>query len=58
MQGRTCIVIAHHLGTIRRADLILVVKGGSIVESGTHDDLLARGGAYAELYSLQRLSST
>jgi subfamily B ATP-binding cassette protein MsbA len=58
MQGRTCIVIAHHLGTIRKADMIMVVKGGSIVESGTHDELLAHGGAYWELHSLQRLSST
>jgi subfamily B ATP-binding cassette protein MsbA len=58
MQGRTCIVIAHHLGTIRKADVILVVKDAAIVERGTHDSLLARGGVYAELYSLQRLSST
>ena len=58
MQGRTCIVIAHNLGTIRKADLIVVVKNAEIVERGTHDSLLARGGAYAELYSLQRLSST
>jgi ATP-binding cassette, subfamily B, bacterial len=57
MQGRTCIVIAHHLGTIRKADMILVVKDASIVECGTHDGLLARGGAYADLCSLQRLSS-
>jgi len=58
MQGRTCIVIAHHLGTIRKADMILVVKDSSIVERGTHDDLLARGGAYAEFFSVQRLSTT
>jgi subfamily B ATP-binding cassette protein MsbA len=58
MQGRTSIVIAHHLATIRNADMILVVKDAAIVESGTHDSLLARGGAYAELYSLQRLSAT
>ena len=58
MQGRTCLVIAHHLGTIRKADMILVVKDAAIVERGTHDSLLARGGVYAELYSLQRLSST
>jgi subfamily B ATP-binding cassette protein MsbA len=57
MQGRTCIVIAHHLGTIRKADLILVVKDAAIVERGTHDDLLARGGAYAELYALQRAAT-
>jgi subfamily B ATP-binding cassette protein MsbA len=58
MQGRTCIVIAHHLSTIRKADMILVVKDASIVERGTHDDLMARGGAYAALYSLQQVSST
>ena len=58
MRGRTCIVIAHHLRTVRAADVILVVKDAAIVERGTHDSLLARGGAYAELYSLQRLSST
>jgi subfamily B ATP-binding cassette protein MsbA len=58
MEGRTCIVIAHHLGTIRKADMILVVKDSSIVERGTHDDLLARGGAYAEFFSVQRLSTT
>jgi subfamily B ATP-binding cassette protein MsbA len=57
MQGRTCIVIAHNLGTIRKADMIVVVKNAEIVERGTHDSLLARGGAYAELYSLQRLGS-
>jgi ABC-type multidrug transport system fused ATPase/permease subunit len=54
MQGRTSIVIAHHLATIRKADMILVVKDTAIVERGTHEALLARGGAYAELYSVQR----
>jgi ATP-binding cassette, subfamily B, bacterial len=58
MEGRTCIVIAHNLGTIRNADTILVVKDAAIVERGTHESLLARGGAYAELHSLQRLSSS
>jgi subfamily B ATP-binding cassette protein MsbA len=58
MQGRTCIVIAHNLATIRNADMILVVKDSSIVERGTHDDLLARGGAYAELHAVQRLTAT
>jgi ABC-type multidrug transport system fused ATPase/permease subunit len=58
MQGRTCIVIAHQLRTVRDADMILVVKDAAITESGTHDSLLARGGAYAELYSVQRSSST
>lgn len=53
MQGRTCLVIAHHLDTIRTADLILVVKDMTIAERGTHDQLMAAGGAYRELYELQ-----
>ncbi|MFV8049403.1 ABC transporter ATP-binding protein [Mycobacterium sp. 48b] len=51
--GRTSIVIAHRLSTVRAADLILVVEGGRIVERGTHRELLARGGRYAELYDTQ-----
>ncbi|WP_432824995.1 ABC transporter ATP-binding protein [Dactylosporangium sp. CA-092794] len=51
--GRTSFVIAHRLSTIRDADLILVMEHGSIVEQGTHDSLLAAGGAYARLYSAQ-----
>ena len=51
--GRTSIVIAHRLSTIRAADLILVVEDGRIVERGTHRQLLARGGRYAELYETQ-----
>lgn len=51
--GRTSIVIAHRLSTVRAADLILVVEDGRIVERGTHRDLLARGGRYAELYDTQ-----
>jgi ABC-type multidrug transport system fused ATPase/permease subunit len=51
--GRTSIVIAHRLSTVRAADQILVVEGGRIVEHGTHDQLLARGGRYAELYETQ-----
>ncbi|MER5743967.1 ABC transporter ATP-binding protein [Streptomyces sp. NPDC059913] len=51
--GRTSFVIAHRLSTIRDADVILVMENGSIVEQGTHDELLEAGGAYARLYSAQ-----
>lgn len=53
MRGRTSFVIAHRLSTIRNADLILCIKDGDIVEQGTHDELLALGGFYAELYNSQ-----
>ena len=53
MRGRTNIVIAHRLSTILKADSILVVKDGIIAEQGTHDELLARGGVYRELYETQ-----
>lgn len=53
LQGRTSLVIAHRLSTVREADQILVVDDGQVVESGRHDDLLARGGLYAELYRTQ-----
>ncbi len=53
MKGRTTFVIAHRLSTIRDADVILVMDRGRIVEQGTHDELLARGGAYAALYQSQ-----
>lgn len=53
MKGRTAFVIAHRLSTIRDADLILVVQNGDIIEKGTHEELLAAGGAYAELYNSQ-----
>lgn len=52
-RGRTSFVIAHRLSTIRDADLILVMDKGDIVESGTHDELLAKGGLYQELYTSQ-----
>jgi ATP-binding cassette subfamily B protein len=53
MQGRTTIAIAHRLSTIRSADVIFAVQDGVIVEHGSHDELLARGGVYAELYDQQ-----
>ena len=53
MRGRTSFVIAHRLSTIKDADLILVMRDGDIVEQGTHDDLLAAGGFYADLYNSQ-----
>jgi subfamily B ATP-binding cassette protein MsbA len=53
MEGKTSIVIAHRLATIRRADVIFVINDGKVVESGTHRELIARGGLYAELYEIQ-----
>jgi ATP-binding cassette, subfamily B, bacterial len=53
MKGRTSVVIAHHLGTVRRADVIFVMKDGELVESGTHDELLDHNGVYAELHGIQ-----
>ena len=53
MEGRTSFIIAHRLSTIRNADMILVMKDGDIVEHGTHDELLAKGGFYADLYNSQ-----
>ena len=52
-EGRTSFVIAHRLSTIRNSDLILVMRDGNIVEQGTHDELLTRGGFYADLYNSQ-----
>lgn len=53
MKGRTCFVIAHRLSTIRHADLIVVLEQGRIIETGTHDELLAKGGRYAEFLRMQ-----
>jgi ABC-type multidrug transport system fused ATPase/permease subunit len=53
LNGRTSFVIAHRLSTIRDADHVLVMQDGQIVERGVHDELLARGGLYAELYQRQ-----
>ena len=52
-QGRTSFVIAHRLSTIKNADLILVMREGDVVESGTHETLMAKGGFYADLYNSQ-----
>jgi ABC-type multidrug transport system fused ATPase/permease subunit len=53
LAGRTAFIIAHRLSTVTRADLIVVIYGGRIVERGTHDDLLAARGSYYRLYTLQ-----
>jgi subfamily B ATP-binding cassette protein MsbA len=53
MENKTSIVIAHRLSTVRRADLIVVMERGRIVETGTHRELLAAGGRYKRLYELQ-----
>jgi ABC-type multidrug transport system fused ATPase/permease subunit len=53
MEGRTSVVIAHRLATVMRARRIYAVEGGRIVESGTHEELRARGGLYSRLYEMQ-----
>ncbi len=53
MKGRTSFVIAHRLSTIKNADVILVMKDGDIIEQGTHGELLAMNGFYAQLYNSQ-----
>jgi ATP-binding cassette subfamily B protein len=55
MQGRTTILISHRVSTVRSADRIFVLDRGRLAEQGTHDQLLARGGYYAELHSRQLL---
>ena len=52
-RGRTSFVIAHRLSTIRNADLILVMQDGDVIESGTHQELMEKGGFYAHLYNSQ-----
>ena len=54
MKGRTSFIVAHRLSTIQSADIILVMKDGKIIEQGSHDELINRGGFYSELYNSQR----
>ena len=53
MEGRTSFIVAHRLSTIKEADIILVMKNGNVIEQGNHEELLAQGGFYAELYNSQ-----
>jgi len=53
LKGRTTFIVAHRLSTIRKADRILVLKGGKLVEEGSHNDLVKKNGEYAKLYKLQ-----
>ena len=53
MQGRTSFIVAHRLSTIRSASLILVMRDGKIIEQGSHEELLAKGGFYSQLYNSQ-----
>ena len=58
MKNRTSFVIAHRLSTIKNADLILVMKDGDVIEKGNHEELMAAGGFYANLYNSQFYSKT
>jgi subfamily B ATP-binding cassette protein MsbA len=58
MQGRTTLVIAHRLTTVQEADIIHFIKDGSVIESGSHQALLAKNGAYARLYSLENVPAS
>ena len=52
-RGRTTLVVAHRLSTIKNADMIAVIDGGKVIEEGTHEELIEKDGEYAKLYSLQ-----
>jgi len=56
MRGRTTLLISHRISTVREADMIVYLRDGAIIEQGTHDQLLARHGAYYELYLRQSLA--
>ena len=53
MAGRTAVIISHRFSTVRMADRIIVLKNGEVVEDGTHNELVARGGLYGELFTMQ-----
>ena len=53
MEGRTSFIVAHRLSTIKEADVILVMRDGHIIEQGSHEELLSKGGFYAQLYNSQ-----
>jgi ATP-binding cassette subfamily B protein len=56
LKGKTCLIISHRISAVKEADEILVLDEGKIIERGNHDELVRRGGVYAELYQQQRLS--